>query len=206
MASAEEEERRRIQRQQGTLQVASVTGQVQGVLDDAQPNLLEDVSVRVEITSRIGIIGANGCGVSGQSSRFWAMQRIICMSLLQVSSRIRLACFACQKSTLIKILLGELQTTNGIVSLNSNVRCAYFTQHHVDQLNLGVSAVQWLRELFPGTLEVECRRHLGRFGLIGDVRRERTHAEAARGGVVADMHVFLIDPCCLCSCPARSSS
>jgi ATPase subunit of ABC transporter with duplicated ATPase domains len=61
---AEAEERRRIQRQQGTLQVASVTGKVQGVLDDAQPNLLEDVTCRVEITSRIGIIGANGCGVS----------------------------------------------------------------------------------------------------------------------------------------------
>jgi ATP-binding cassette subfamily F protein 3 len=106
-----------------------------------------------------------------------------------------------QKSTLIKILLGELQTTNGIVSLNSNVRTAYFTQHHVDQLNLGVSAVQWLRELFPGTLEVECRRHLGRFGLIGDVSHTQQDSvakqEASKLISRADAQ-FLCD-FCLCS-------
>src|SRR4051812_33969923 len=73
------------------------------------------------------------------------------------------------ETTLIKVLLGELQPTEGLVWLNSNVKIAYFTQHHVDQLNPGVTAVQWLRELFPGTLDVEIRRHLGRFGLIGDL-------------------------------------
>ena len=73
------------------------------------------------------------------------------------------------QSTLIKVLLGDLQPVDGLVWLNSNVRIAYFTQHHVDQMNLGLTAVQWLRHVFPGTPDVDCRRHLGKFGLMGEL-------------------------------------
>jgi len=73
------------------------------------------------------------------------------------------------QSTLVKVLLGELQPVDGMVWLNSNVRIAYFTQHHIDQLNLGLTPVAWLRELFPGTSDADCRRHLARFGLMGEL-------------------------------------
>lgn len=56
-----EEEKRRIQRQNGTL-AATLTPEAIAKLDANQPFLLEDINVRVEISSRIGIIGANGCG------------------------------------------------------------------------------------------------------------------------------------------------
>jgi len=104
-------------------------------VDPDAPYLLEDINVRIELSSRIGILGANGCG----------------------------------KSTLIKLLLGDLQPIEGIINFNPNVQVGYFTQHHVDQLELGISATQWLREKFPGTTEVDARRYLGRFGLIGDL-------------------------------------
>lgn len=80
-------------------------------------------------------------------------------------------CVLCRsgKSTLVKVLLGELQPVEGLVWLNTNVRIAYFTQHHIDQLNLGLTAVEWLKELFPGTSDVACRRHLGKFGLMGEL-------------------------------------
>ena len=54
-----------------------------------------------------------------------------------------MCCFCSpSQSTLIKVLLGDLQPVDGLVWLNSNVRIAYFTQHHVDQMNLGLTAVQ----------------------------------------------------------------
>ena len=40
------------------------------------------------------------------------------------------------KTTLIKLLTGNLQPSKGTATLNSRVRIAYFTQHHVDQASL----------------------------------------------------------------------
>jgi hypothetical protein len=105
----------------------------------------------------------------GHNTRHRGRRAIDQPLLISLLLLIALALWHLGKSTLIKILLGELQAVEGLVWLNSNVRIAYFTQHHVDQLNLGLTAVQWLKELFPGTLDVECRRHLGKFGLIGDL-------------------------------------
>jgi len=76
-------------------------------------------------------------------------------------------------------LLGELQPVDGLVWLNPNASIAYFTQHHIDQLNLGLTPVQWIRELFAGTTEVEARRHLGKFGLMGT--HFRTQHDARNG-------------------------
>ena len=72
------------------------------------------------------------------------------------------------KSTLIKLLTGDLQPKEGTVWLNPSVSVAVFTQHHVDQLDLGLTPVELLRTLFPGTEIESCRRHLGRFGLGHD--------------------------------------
>ena len=71
-------------------------------------------------------------------------------------------------TTLIKLLTGDLQPKEGTVWLNPSVSVAVFTQHHVDQLDLGLTPVELLRSLFPGTEIESCRRHLGRFGLGHD--------------------------------------
>ena len=64
--------------------------------------LLQDVNFRVDSSSRIGLMGANGVG----------------------------------KSTFLKLLLDKLVPLSGYVHRNRNARVAYFSQHHVDQLDL----------------------------------------------------------------------
>lgn len=44
-----------------------------------------------------------------------------------------------------------------------------FSQHHVDQLELALSSVQFLSKQYPGIPEEEIRRVLGRYGLGGTV-------------------------------------
>ncbi|XP_018010153.1 ATP-binding cassette sub-family F member 3 [Hyalella azteca] len=73
------------------------------------------------------------------------------------------------KTTLLKILLGELSPTKGQRFCNRQLRIGYFSQHHVDQLDLRLSAVSLLQERFPGKPVEEYRRQLGRFGVSGDL-------------------------------------
>ncbi|KAK6098634.1 hypothetical protein MT418_000133 [Batrachochytrium dendrobatidis] len=71
------------------------------------------------------------------------------------------------KSTLVHLLTGENAPKNGICHRHGRLRLALFSQHHVDQLELGGSSVHFLASKFPGMPEEEYRRVLGRFGLPG---------------------------------------
>jgi ATP-binding cassette subfamily F protein 3 len=71
------------------------------------------------------------------------------------------------KSTLIKLLTGVIQPTKGTATINPRVRVAYFTQHHVDQLDLTMTSVQYLQKMHPGKTDQEYRSHLGQFGITG---------------------------------------
>lgn len=71
------------------------------------------------------------------------------------------------KTTLLKLLIGQLSPTKGQQTRNSRLRIGYFSQHHVDQLDLNVSPVSFLASRFPGRSEQEYRSHLGSFGLSG---------------------------------------
>ncbi|KAL4117547.1 hypothetical protein PRIC2_011538 [Phytophthora ramorum] len=73
------------------------------------------------------------------------------------------------KSTLINIMIGKLRATEGSVTMNPRLRVATFTQHHVDSLDLSKSAVQNMKEMFPGHEPDEFRSHLGRFNLSGEL-------------------------------------
>ncbi|KAH9468643.1 hypothetical protein Pst134EA_009176 [Puccinia striiformis f. sp. tritici] len=57
------------------------------------------------------------------------------------------------KSTLLKLLIAELQPIDGRQHRNSRLRISYFSQHHVDQLDLKLSPVSFLaaecREVRP---------------------------------------------------------
>ncbi|XP_039413046.1 ATP-binding cassette sub-family F member 3 isoform X3 [Corvus cornix cornix] len=54
------------------------------------------------------------------------------------------------KSTMLKILMGELAPVRGIRHAHRNLKIGYFSQHHVDQLDLNISAVELLARKFPG--------------------------------------------------------
>ncbi|OZJ01961.1 hypothetical protein BZG36_05130 [Bifiguratus adelaidae] len=73
------------------------------------------------------------------------------------------------KSTILKVLTGQYQPLSGLVHRHGRLRMAYFTQHHVDQLDLNNSAVGFMAEKFPGKSDEEYRRHLGSFGISGMV-------------------------------------
>lgn len=71
------------------------------------------------------------------------------------------------KSTLIKLLTGNLEPQGGHVNRNGRLRVAYFTQHHIDSLDVTQSSVAFLQQKFPGQTEQEYRSHLGAFGITG---------------------------------------
>ncbi|KGL84900.1 ATP-binding cassette sub-family F member 3, partial [Tinamus guttatus] len=73
------------------------------------------------------------------------------------------------KSTMLKILMGELAPVRGIRHAHRNLKIGYFSQHHVDQLDLNISAVELLAKKFPGRTEEEYRHQLGSYGVSGEL-------------------------------------
>ncbi|XP_065604647.1 ATP-binding cassette sub-family F member 3 [Cyrtonyx montezumae] len=73
------------------------------------------------------------------------------------------------KSTMLKILMGDLTPVRGIRHAHRNLKIGYFSQHHVDQLDLNISAVELLARKFPGKTEEEYRHQLGSYGVSGEL-------------------------------------
>lgn len=73
------------------------------------------------------------------------------------------------KSTLLKILTGTLSPVSGVYHCHRNLKIGYFSQHHVDQLDLSVSSVELLASRRPGFPSEYYRQQLGRFGVSGDL-------------------------------------
>lgn len=73
------------------------------------------------------------------------------------------------KTTLLKLLMENLTPTEGFISRNGRLRIGYFAQHHVDSMDLTLSAVSWMAVAFPGKTDEEYRRHLGAFGITGSL-------------------------------------
>jgi ATP-binding cassette subfamily F protein 3 len=71
------------------------------------------------------------------------------------------------KTTALKLLIGALTPTSGLISQHPRLRIGFFAQHHVDGLDLNASAVSFLAAQFPGQTDEEYRRHLGAFGITG---------------------------------------
>jgi len=54
------------------------------------------------------------------------------------------------KTTLLKIMLGELHPNDGEVVINRHARLAFVNQHHTDQIDLARSPFDFLRDSVPG--------------------------------------------------------
>lgn len=65
--------------------------------------------------------------------------------------------------------MGMLSPTSGIVHHHRGLKFGYFSQHHVDQLEMNVNSVELLQREFPGKPIEEYRRQLGSFGVSGDL-------------------------------------
>lgn len=77
------------------------------------------------------------------------------------------------KTTALRLLIGALAPTKGMVTSNPRLRLAYFAQHHVDALDMNASAVGFMAARFPGRSDEEYRRHLGQFGITGTTGLQR---------------------------------
>ncbi|KAG5269400.1 hypothetical protein AALO_G00201600 [Alosa alosa] len=73
------------------------------------------------------------------------------------------------KTTALKLLMGELTPVNGVRHSHRNLKIGYFSQHHVDQLDMNVCSVELLLNKFPGRNEEEYRHQLGRYGITGEL-------------------------------------
>lgn len=87
---------------------------------------------------------------------------------VQLDSRIALVGGnGCGKTTLLKLLMGQLKPLSGQVNSNARLRIGYFAQHHIDGMDITCSPVEWMAKIHPGKTDEEYRRHLGAFGITG---------------------------------------
>ncbi|TPX48556.1 hypothetical protein SeMB42_g01510 [Synchytrium endobioticum] len=71
------------------------------------------------------------------------------------------------KSTLLKLMMGELVATEGQVGRHTRLKLCKYSQHSSDQLDLDLSAIDYLRKKFPEMPQdlSHWRSQIGRFGL-----------------------------------------
>jgi ATP-binding cassette subfamily F protein 3 len=101
----------------------------------------------------------------------------------------------------MNLLAAEAAPAKGELKKYHRLRVGYFSQNTVDQLNLGLTPLQQMMELYPGTKEQECRAHYGGVGVSGDIVRRpiRSLSGGQRNRVALAMvtfeqpHVLLLD-------------
>ena len=71
------------------------------------------------------------------------------------------------KSTLMKLMTGDLEPTSGTVERHHHLKIARFHQHLTEQLDLKLSAVEWMCNTFGNVKPQAMRGIIGRFGLTG---------------------------------------
>jgi len=71
------------------------------------------------------------------------------------------------KTTLLKMITGDLNLSDGESTRHNRLRTAMFTQHHIDSLNLKLTPVEQFQESFQGAHQELIRGHLGSFGITG---------------------------------------
>ena len=71
------------------------------------------------------------------------------------------------KTTALKLLIGALSPSSGLISANPRLRIGFFAQHHIDALDMNMSAVSFMAAKYHGKTDEEYRRHLGAFGITG---------------------------------------
>ncbi|KAG8465652.1 hypothetical protein KFE25_002959 [Diacronema lutheri] len=105
------------------------------------------------------------------------------------------------KSTLLKTIFGELEPTSGEVRRSPKLRLGRFSQHHVDQLDMSLSALEAFQRDYPQVSAAEIRKHLGGMGLGGNLplqpMRTLSGGQKSRAAFALIMwqkpHILLLD-------------
>ena len=72
------------------------------------------------------------------------------------------------KTTLARIIAGEIQASHGKASLGYNVELGYFAQHHAENLPKQKSILKYMEDEAPYEMVKSCRSILGAFLFSGD--------------------------------------
>ena len=73
----------------------------------------------------------------------------------------------CGKSTLIKLIIGKLEPTSGIIEAGYNVEVGYYDQEN-QNLDPAKTVLDELWDAYPRMTETEVRNALGQFRFVGD--------------------------------------
>jgi len=88
------------------------------------------------------------------------------------------------KTTLVKVIMGLLEPTKGIVERDGGARFALVNQHHADQINLDLTPLHWMVTQFPGdgsyAHEQDLRKQLAQCGVTSEL--QTTRASCLSGG------------------------
>jgi ATP-binding cassette subfamily F protein 1 len=72
------------------------------------------------------------------------------------------------KSTILKLMTGDLEPTTGDIRRNPRLRPGIYNQHFMDRLPMDMDPVSYLRSKFPDKCDYQSARNLlGKFGLEG---------------------------------------
>eukprot|EP01087_Luapelamoeba_hula_P020216 TRINITY_DN6860_c0_g1_i1.p1 TRINITY_DN6860_c0_g1~~TRINITY_DN6860_c0_g1_i1.p1 ORF type:complete len:655 (+),score=108.21 TRINITY_DN6860_c0_g1_i1:284-1966(+) len=106
------------------------------------------------------------------------------------------------KSTLLKLMCGELEPLDGMVKRNNRLRVGVYRQHLMDQLDPQISPLEYMMQQYPEIKEKEeMRRIIGKFGLTGAAQTQpiRLLSDGHKSRVVfawlawKEPHLLLLD-------------
>uniref|UniRef100_A0A7S4IA93 ABC transporter domain-containing protein n=1 Tax=Vannella robusta TaxID=1487602 RepID=A0A7S4IA93_9EUKA len=105
------------------------------------------------------------------------------------------------KTTLLKLILRELEPTDGTVIPHNKLRFARFNQHFVDQVDLTLNPLEFMRKEYPEVPPEEMRSWLGRFGISGgpQLQQMATLSDGQKSRVIfsymakQNPHILLLD-------------
>jgi ABC transport system ATP-binding/permease protein len=103
----------------------------------------------------------------------------------------------CGKTTLLRVLLGQLAPTAGAVTVAKNTRFAYFDQHR-DQLDDRASVIEIVAnnrdQVTVAGLALHAKSYLARFSFVGDQQRQRVGTLSGGERARVAMAKFLLEP------------
>jgi ATP-binding cassette subfamily F protein 3 len=94
------------------------------------------------------------------------------------------------KTTLARLLAGQLQPMSGSLVASSKLRVGYFAQHQIEELVAEETPLQHMQRLLPTAAPSAVRAQLGRFGFSGD--KAHVPARQLSGGERARLSLALI--------------
>ena len=94
------------------------------------------------------------------------------------------------KTTLARLLAGQLAPMAGTLKASDKLRVGYFGQHQIEELVAGETSLQHMDRLLPGAKPGAVRAQLGRFGFSGD--KANVAVRQLSGGERARLSLALI--------------